>query len=537
MRFSLRYLGVIALASTALVGCADNLQVSNKNNPDLSRVYSDPLGVEGVVSTLYRSYHNNTNGSGSVQPQTGVMSLESYSPLANFGNGIRSVIPRLPISNQRGNQVAGGNNGEWSDHSRLMRNAATVAQAIDAYLEKPATLGTASLDLRARAFSFMVNGLAMGTLAMLYDSVAVATPQTPTSAIPSFVGPAEAMTEALKVLDSAIAIIQSAPSASDATIPADWMGGYSHTPAQLVALIRTYKAKFRVAVPRTPGTNLSATEWAAVLADAQAGITADHKIDLGANWNSAMNAGTLQLDGSWHQMSLLYNGMADTSGNFLTFVSGPMATRPGPTTLVITPDTRWPQGGTRSAQTANSPLPLPAGQYIANRDPGLDNFDLTNPWGSSMYDHRRWWEIRNNNGVGTYVFIDRDEVRMIEAEAQLALNNPSAAMTLVNASRTQHGLAAFTNPAGTAPDCVPVLPTGACGNLREAMKYEKRMETQLTGYVNWFTDSRRWGDLPQNTVLQWPVPYQEMDTRNQAFYDMPYPGGTNLVAALGTYGY
>lgn len=63
------------------------------------------------------------------------------------------------------------------------------------------------------------------------------------------------------------------------------------------------------------------------------------------------------------------------------------------------------------------------------------------------------------------------------------------------------------------------------------------METQLTGYVNWFTDSRRWGDLPQNTVLQWPVPYQEMDTRNQAFYDMPYPGGTNLVAALGTYGY
>ncbi|MBX3174609.1 MAG: hypothetical protein KF709_09370 [Gemmatimonadaceae bacterium] len=533
MRFKLRHLGVLALASVAMTACADNLQVSNENNPDLTRVYADPSGVEGVVSTLYRSYHQGTAGNGGIEPQSDMLSLESYSALANFGNGIRSAIPRLPINNQRGNQVNGGNQAEWNSLSRLMRTSATVVQAIDAYLDKDATLGTPSLDLRARAFAMMVNGLAMGTLATIYDSVAIATAQTPTSAIPGFVGPAEAMTTALSVLDSAIAIIQSAPSTADATIPLEWMGGTALTPAQLVRLIRTYKAKFRISVARTPGATI---DWALVLADATNGITADHQIALGGTWSSAMDAGQYHVPGSWHQISLMYNGMADNSGNFVAFSAVPLLSRPGPTTLVVTPDTRWPAGATRAAQQANSSLPLPAGQYIANRQ-GEDFFDGTNPWGSSQYESRRWWSIRDNGGVGIYSFIDVDEINMIAAEANLALGNGPAAMTLVNNSRTQHGLAAFADPAGTAPDCVPTLPTGACGNLREAMKYEKRMETQLTGYMAWFLDSRRWGDLVQGTVLEWPVPNAEMDTRNQAFYDMPYPGATGKTAGVGTYGY
>ena len=69
------------------------------------------------------------------------------------------------------------------------------------------------------------------------------------------------------------------------------------------------------------------------------------------------------------------------------------------------------------------------------------------------------------------------------------------------------------------------------GTLLEAMKYEKRMETAFTGYMIWYTDSRGWGDLPTGTVLEWPVPYQEMQSRRASFYD-----GTN-VAAPGTYGF
>jgi hypothetical protein len=539
MRSKLRYLGVLALASVAMTACADNLVVTNKNNPDLSRVYREPSGVEGVISTLYRSYHNGTAGASNISPQAQVMALESYSSLANFGNGVRSSIPRLPINNQRGNQVAGGNNGAWSSMSRLMRNAATVAQAVDAYLDRGATLGTASRDLRARSFAFFVNGAAMGTLAFIYDSVAIATPQTPSSAIPEFITPAAATVEALAVLDSAIAIIQSAPSAADAGIPADWMGGYALTVADYVALIRSYKAKLRAGVARTPAER-AAIDWVAVAADAAAGISADHNIDIGANWGSALNASTYNIPGNWHQISLLYQGMADNSGAYVAFSAGPLLARPGATTLVQTPDTRWPAGADRNAQRANSALPLPAGQYIQNRDPGDDFFDQANPWGSSMYDNRRWWAIQNNNGVGTMAFIDVDEIHMLRAEAlirQGGAGNLTAAMNLVNASRTQHGLAAFTDPNGMAPDCVPTLPNGSCGTLLEAMKYEKRMETQFTGFMQWFLDSRGWGDLVQGTALEWPVPYQEMDTRNKPFYDMPYPGAVGKTAAVGTYGY
>jgi len=48
----------------------------------------------------------------------------------------------------------------------------------------------------------------------------------------------------------------------------------------------------------------------------------------------------------------------------------------------------------------------------------------------------------------------------------------------------------------------------------------------------WFTDSRAWNDLPANTVVEWPVPYQEMQARQQSFYN-----GTRQQAGATTYGF
>jgi hypothetical protein len=112
-------------------------------------------------------------------------------------------------------------------------------------------------------------------------------------------------------------------------------------------------------------------------------------------------------------------------------------------------------------------------------------------------------------------------------------------MVLVNESRVSNGLPPFADPLGFAPGgsgCVPRLPNGDCGSLLEAMKYEKRMETQLTGYMQWFLDSRGWGDLVQGTALHWPVPFQEMELRGRIPYDMPSPG-TLPGAGSGTYGF
>ena len=73
--------------------------------------------------------------------------------------------------------------------------------------------------------------------------------------------------------------------------------------------------------------------------------------------------------------------------------------------------------------------------------------------------------------------------------------------------------------------CVPRVPTPnvfttiQCGSVFEAMKWEKRMETTLTGYAQWFIDSRGWGDLPQGTGTSWPVPFQELDSRSKPLYN------------------
>lgn len=543
MRSTLRSLGVIALAVGFMTACEDNLQVKNLNNPDLTRVYAVPGGVEGVISTLYRSYHQNTQGSAEgLNAQSKVMALESYGQVANFGMALRAGIPRIFINNQRGNQVSGGNNVNWSSLSRLMRTSATVAQAVDAYIARSATLGNPARDMRARSFAFFVNGISMGALAMGYDSVAIATPATPTSAIPEFVTPAEAAAEAIKVLDSAQAIIEApgVTGTADATIPADWMGGTALPTADYVRLIRSYKAKIRAGVARSPDER-AAVDWAKVIADAAAGISADHRINLNptTGWSSGLDAGTFQTSASWHQISLMYNGMADTSGAYQTWIALPLASRVGMNLVIRTPDTRWPSGNTRTAQVAASALPLPAGRYIANRDPGQDQPDNSNPWGTSQYDHRRWFAIANNNGVGTYTFMARQEIAMLQAEGLIRTGAGAAAMALVNASRTANGLLAFTDPAGVAPGgsgCAPRLPNGNCATLLEAMKYEKRMETQLTGYMQWFLDSRGWGDLVQGTSIHWPVPFQEMDTRNKPFYNMPSTG-TLPASAVGTYGF
>jgi hypothetical protein len=60
------------------------------------------------------------------------------------------------------------------------------------------------------------------------------------------------------------------------------------------------------------------------------------------------------------------------------------------------------------------------------------------------------------------------------------------------------------------------------------------METAYTGYGMWFFAARGWGDLPQYTAYQWPVPFNEMDARRQAFYG--FGGGGPSSAGPGNYG-
>ena len=97
-------------------------------------------------------------------------------------------------------------------------------------------------------------------------------------------------------------------------------------------------------------------------------------------------------------------------------------------------------------------------------------------------------------------------------------------------------------------DCVPKVPqpptfnTVGCGNMFEALKWEKRIETGFTHYLSWYLDGRRWGDLAEGTPLFLPVPFQDWQARNKPT-NLIYNTGLGVgvapssAAAKGNYGW
>ena len=82
---------------------------------------------------------------------------------------------------------------------------------------------------------------------------------------------------------------------------------------------------------------------------------------------------------------------------------------------------------------------------------------------------------------------------------------------------------------------MPAYSKSKCGNIWDAMKWEYRLETAYLGYGMWYFASRGWGDLPEGTPLQWPVPNEEMLVRREPYYSV---GGVGFAggAAKGNYG-
>jgi hypothetical protein len=151
--------------------------------------------------------------------------------------------------------------------------------------------------------------------------------------------------------------------------------------------------------------------------------------------------------------------------------------------------------------------------------------------------------------VADHPIFTRAENDMLAAEGYIRKGNFAAAATLIDRTRTANGLPALSG-AITAADqavpggsqCVPRIPVGpnftstACGTIMEAMKWEKRLEMAYTAFGGWYFDSRGWGDLPEGTAVQWPVPVQELDARRVPLYNL---GGIGKDGGAGpsTYGY
>lgn len=550
-----RYGALVAVAG--LGACEDQLVVTNPNSPETGRVIATPADAEALIASYYKRWHDGlyrtiTNFHG----MANVMSFQNYSSLANNCQNSRQPFTQPTNSNAPGNTCAGEQQRVYFVESEVSRVATTFLRQLDGLAGDSLNLGSTARNARARAFAEYLRGVSLGYLALLYDSAAIiSVDMTPVDP-----GTLYAYTE---VMDSAFASLQRAiDAASDATVtgtdgfplPGTWIPGatsYSGgATGEFVKMVRSYRARFRANLARNPAER-AAVNWTLVVADAQAGITADQLIATDPT-TGPFNSWANQYDppGLWHQMPPFVIGMADGAGNYYAnWVATPVGSRGAGNVgfFMDSPDLRFPQGATRAAQNADFALASceAAGatckRYFVNRNSGGDQFAGAG-WGASNYDWVRYhgWDagIGGVANKGNIPFFTRSEIRMLEAEGQYRLGNFAAAAALADFSRTAgmspttpsvatggglpglvaNGVVDATTlvPGGAA--CVPKYPTGllgpvGCGTLWEAIKYEKRIETAYTHFAAWYLDMRGWGDLGTDLPTFWAVPYQDLQAR------------------------
>lgn len=515
------------LAGPLLAAAACRLEVTNYNAADIERVFSDPEAIETTISSGFQSCHNVAAGSQYV-----------IELLAAAFEGDTSRIPRLPVNATDGTEA----------YRRFAMGGRLAARALDALnrmVARGGTLGAAGRTVRARAFAYFAIGCHQGWLAMLFDSAAVVVPGRPDQEIPPLAGASEVMLAALEMLDSAI-VVASLPAAVGAggfPLPASWVslpGGASLTRDDFVRVARSFRARFRAGAARTP-TERAQVPWSAVVADAAEGITADFMVAVAplvgdVGWDPGRNVVATCCIAA----SPRYYGMADTSGGYEAWLATPAAQRTP--FIVRTPDRRWPRGATRSEQQTNSPAPV----SFSSR-PILAHAATDVAGQATYYQNNRMAYLRSNGNSGSFPVISRAEVALLAAEGHLRLGNVAAAASLIDETRVSRGeLPALSGavtgmgqpvPGGSA--CVPRVPVPSggtrCGDIWEALKWEKRLETAFTGFGQWYFDSRGWGDLVEGTAWEMPVPYEELATRLKPPYFLG--AGFPSSAPKGTYGF
>lgn len=583
IRNLIRY-GALAGIAVSLGAC--DLDVKNPNDPGTAEVLATPADAENLLGSYWRRWNDGLyRGIGSIWGMTSVQAFAHYSSLANNCQNTRAGIPRPANDNSISNICQGEQQRVYFVENEVTRVATNIMKQLNS---EGFTLGSKAQDERAKAFGEFLRGLSMGYVAMLYDSGAVVTEEMAGDDPGTLVGYRELMDSALAALDRAITHTQA--SAAEATgegfpIPQAWIPTETNLNAtNFEALVRSYRARFRANVARN-AAEVTAADWAAIIADAEAGITSK------LNGNHTIITNTVsgpfkswvaqwQTRGLWHQMTPFIIGMADQSGAYKAWIEQSLSERGSDQPFfMVTADLRFPQGISRADQQADMTLSsceaaaTPCERYFINRPSG-DDQNAGLGWGLSNYDFVKYrsWSISGDDGNaanGSIDFITKAEMDLLAAEGYIrggAVDYTKAA-NLINNTRTAGmvggvatggGLAAVSAAANggaalsSTGDCIPLVPsttpngsgTVTCAGdlpgdrgIMEAMKYEKRLETLQSHFAAWFLDSRRWGDLAEGTPLHWAVPYQDLQARQKLIYSTGLNAAPGSAAPASTYGW
>lgn len=516
---TLRNKGIWAfLLMFTATACAD-LEVINQNDPDRERALASARDVESLISGGFQQWWRVTQEtiSGSGGGPSMALSVAADAHSSSWGNfGMRDMgwEPRKAWNNEPSYGSGYISTNAWRRSYRALAAIRDGFLAIEGGLRIQEEDGPDDTD-RAVAFGTLVQALSLANIAVLYDRGFVVDETVEDVAAVELLDYNAVWAAAEAKFAEAIQLGQS----GGFEIPTAWVGNVARpwTGSYFAEISRSYRARYRTQIPRTPAER-DAVDWNAVMADAGPGLSEDYvAVYDGTGWSRARKRGYMTA-GGWGRMDYRTIGPADASGEWERWIAAPPNQK---TPFDIDTDDRRVTGETPDSDglymeyRGNSPFP---------QDRGIYHY--------SHYADTKWDYTLADGWRGPYPDMTAKELEFLAAEAAYRLGNRDEAMATVNKYRARGELPPFTSASGPAPGndrCVPQNPDGSCGDLFEALQYEKRLEVFMYGMGTEYFDDRGWGDLVQHTMLQFPIPGGELLLLLLDIYTFGGPGGNSAA--------
>jgi len=333
----IRYAVLASVVGLGVAACERAIATENQTSGDTEKVIGTPNDAEALISTYYRRWHTGLYGTTTdLEGMANVFSMMNFSSLANECQNSHFPLSGASNVNLPGNTCASNQYRLYQVLGEVERVASNLLTQMDDKTH-PLVLGntdpkTDARDLRARSFAEFLRGVSLGYIALMHDSGAVISPGMTGTDPGKLVGYVELMDSAYAALQRSIDYAQPTFTVTNPTagfpLPTSWYPRANPTTAaQWVQVIKSYRARFRANIARTPAER-AAADWNKIIADAQGGITGDEMLVTNTSTGPS-NAWRQQYESftTWHQMPAFFIGMADGGTSYASWIATPLTDR------------------------------------------------------------------------------------------------------------------------------------------------------------------------------------------------------------------
>lgn len=499
------------ILALAILAC-QTLEVTNPNLPDRGRATQQPTAAESFVSTSFRTWWPVAGHDDYPSWALSTIAWEITSGFADFGQLEPSAEPRTAWNNSPVNNRRGVNEQPWQGLYRTISAVNDALISIDSGL----VIVDDQRTQRTKAVGKFIQGISHGYLGLYFDRALVVDEHVALDTVlsPVFVPYPDVIAAAIAELDSAIAVAQR----TDFTLPADSWLYTAMTRDQFIALAHSFVAQLMVYSARSPAER-AAVDWNEVIRRIDLGIKQDFapvaQVDiLWDDWKRLVaRLRTAGRPSDFGRPSYWLIGAADSTNGFVNWVATPVENR-----VAF-------QMRTKDRRIQGAGGPTSPGTYV-----GYNNNNIfAASRGTYRFSH--YYFLRYGTGTtwqeGPQPAMLTSEMDLLKAEGLIRLNRAAEAVSLINRTRIANGqLPAVTiNGPPDEAGCVPRKFNGQCGSLWDALRHEKKMEGLGVSGVIAFFDARGWQSLPENSMVQLPMPGSELATLQRPNYTFGGPGG------------